>query len=192
MGNCSDVVFYLQVCTVDHMKGGTVRLDATVMFSDECEINLDDPTPEDDQDLRGCSVMTFAHEHEDYDHDLWFSAYVPKSEDGCRVNEPCATGTLGVLEGDFSSRDPVQWWYMKDGAVLGGHNGMIIEYDPSTLAPLGMVSLFLYSYESAICLTSCFVNRWFPAMSWRTAAWRSSTTNGAATACACSTTRRAT
>ena len=135
---------------MDHMKGGTVRLDATVMFSDECEINLDDPTPEDDQDLRGCSVMTFAHEHEDYDHDLWFSAYVPKSEDGCRVNEPCATGTLGVLEGDFSSRDPVQWWYMKDGAVLGGHNGMIIEYDPSTLAPLGMVSLFLYSYASAI------------------------------------------
>ena len=28
---------------------------------------------------------------------------------------------------------------MRDGAVLGGHNGMIIEYDPSTLAPLGMV-----------------------------------------------------
>jgi hypothetical protein len=28
---------------------------------------------------------------------------------------------------------------MKDGAVLGGHNGMIIEYDPGTLAPLGMV-----------------------------------------------------
>ena len=146
MGNCTDVVFYLQVCTVDHLKGGVVRLDATIMFSDECEINLDDPTPEDDQDLRGCYVMTFAHEHEDYDHDLWFSAYVPKSEDGCRVNEPCATGTLGVLEGDFSSRDPVQWWYMKDGAVLGGHNGMIIEYDPSTLAPLGMVSVFLYSY----------------------------------------------
>ncbi len=23
--------------------------------------------------------------------------------------------------------------------VLGGHNGMIIEYDPTTLAPLGMV-----------------------------------------------------
>ena len=28
---------------------------------------------------------------------------------------------------------------MKDGAVLGVHNGMIIEYDESTLAPLGMV-----------------------------------------------------
>ncbi len=128
-----------EVCTVDHSKGGVVRLDATVMFSDECEVNLDDPTPADEQDIRGCSVMTFAHEHEDYDHDLWFSAYVPKEDDGCRVNEPCASGTLGVVDGDFSSRDPVKWWYMKDGAVLGGHNGMIIEYDPSTLAPLGMV-----------------------------------------------------
>jgi len=28
---------------------------------------------------------------------------------------------------------------MKDGAVLGAHNGMILEYDASTLAPLGMV-----------------------------------------------------
>ena len=45
----------------------------------------------------------------------------------------------GILKGDFSSRDPVCWWHMKDGKVLGGHNGMIIEYDPTTLAPLGMV-----------------------------------------------------
>ena len=50
----------------------------------------------------------------------------------------------------------------------------------------------IFIFVFAICLTSRFVNRWFPATSWRTAAWRSSTTNGAATACACSTTRRAT
>ena len=43
------------MCTVDHSKGGEVRLDATVMFSDECEVNLDDPTPADEQDVRGCS-----------------------------------------------------------------------------------------------------------------------------------------
>ena len=90
--------------------------------------------PQTDDALNGCSVMTFAHEHEDYDHDLWFSAYTPSEDDGCRVNEPC-----GEIDGDFSSRDPVKWWFMKDGAVMGGHNGMIIEYDPSTLAPLGMV-----------------------------------------------------
>jgi len=28
---------------------------------------------------------------------------------------------------------------MADGAVLGVHDGMIIEYDATTLAPLGMV-----------------------------------------------------
>lgn len=59
---------------------------------------------------------------------------MPDEKDGCRVNEPC-----GELAGNFSGRDPVAWWYMKDGAVMGGHNGMIIEYDPSTLAPMGMV-----------------------------------------------------
>jgi len=121
-----------EVCTIDHSKGGTVRLDATIMFSDECEIDYENT--ETDDALRGCSVMTYAHEHEDYDHDLWFSAYVPDEKDGCRVNEPC-----GELAGNFSGRDPVAWWYMKDGAVMGGHNGMIIEYDPSTLAPMGMV-----------------------------------------------------
>jgi len=33
----------------------------------------------------------------------------------------------------------VCWWHMGDGAVLGVHDGMVIEYDPTTLAPLGMV-----------------------------------------------------
>ena len=33
----------LQVCTIDHAKGGVVRLDATVMYSDECEYNPDAP-----------------------------------------------------------------------------------------------------------------------------------------------------
>merc|ERR1711871_1808549 len=33
----------------------------------------------------------------------------------------------------------VCWWHMADGTVLGVHDGMVIEYDPTTLAPLGMV-----------------------------------------------------
>jgi len=105
-----------EICTIDHGKGGVVRLDATVTYSDEC------------------STVVFAHKHEDFDHDLWFAAYTPQEEDGCYLQDPD-----GALEGDFASRDPVCWWHMADGAVLGGHNGMIIEYDPSTLAPLGMV-----------------------------------------------------
>ncbi|CAE8582595.1 unnamed protein product [Polarella glacialis] len=40
---------------------------------------------------------------------------------------------------DFANPATVCWWHMKCGAVLGVHNGMIIEYEASTLAPLGMV-----------------------------------------------------
>mmetsp|Transcript_30683 Transcript_30683/g.42488 ORF Transcript_30683/g.42488 Transcript_30683/m.42488 type:complete len:595 (-) Transcript_30683:133-1917(-) len=117
-----------EICTVDHGKGGVVRLDATVVYSDYC-------TPNSEMDgLSQCSTLTFAHPHQDYDHDKWFSAYVPQEDDGCYLQEPS-----GEIDGDFDSREPVCWWHMKDGAVLGGHNGMIIEYDSSTLAPLGMV-----------------------------------------------------
>jgi hypothetical protein len=35
--------------------------------------------------------------------------------------------------------DTVKWWYMDCGRVLGMLNGMLIEYDKSTLAPLGLV-----------------------------------------------------
>ena len=32
-----------QVCTIDHAKGGVIRLDATILYSDECEFNPDAP-----------------------------------------------------------------------------------------------------------------------------------------------------
>eukprot|EP00976_Prorocentrum_cordatum_P033447 681058-Prorocentrum_minimum.AAC.4 len=32
-----------------------------------------------------CSVVHYAHPSEDYDHDQWFSAYVPEEDDGCYV-----------------------------------------------------------------------------------------------------------
>eukprot|EP00972_Heterocapsa_arctica_P070160 10365133-Heterocapsa_arctica.AAC.1 len=57
-----------EVCTVDHSKGGTVRLDATITYSDQCEI---DPTMSMD-DMDGaveCSTIVFAHKSVDYDHD---------------------------------------------------------------------------------------------------------------------------
>eukprot|EP00240_Pyramimonas_obovata_P003347 CAMPEP_0118921598 /NCGR_PEP_ID=MMETSP1169-20130426/819_1 /TAXON_ID=36882 /ORGANISM="Pyramimonas obovata, Strain CCMP722" /LENGTH=607 /DNA_ID=CAMNT_0006862347 /DNA_START=55 /DNA_END=1878 /DNA_ORIENTATION=- len=133
-----------EVCTVDHGKGGVMRLDATVFYQDACIV---DEEMLEQEGVSSCSVVHFAHPHEDYDHDQWFSAYVPEEDDGCYVqvsdmrSEQNPSGILNP-EGsdvDFASRDAVCWWHMKDGAVLGGHNGMIIEYDPSTLAPLGMV-----------------------------------------------------
>jgi len=35
--------------------------------------------------------------------------------------------------------DTVAWWHMSDGRVLGVYDGRLIEYEPSTLAPLGLV-----------------------------------------------------
>mmetsp|Transcript_102614 Transcript_102614/g.320826 ORF Transcript_102614/g.320826 Transcript_102614/m.320826 type:complete len:631 (+) Transcript_102614:1-1893(+) len=125
-----------EICTVDHAKGGTVRLDATVKYSDECYIgDMEDLTMVDNGDL-DCSVLTYAHKYEEVDNDLWFRAYTPAEDDGCYIVNP--DGTLNPTD-DFSNVNKVCWWHMKDGAVLGVHNGMIIEYDPSTLAPLGMV-----------------------------------------------------
>jgi hypothetical protein len=38
-----------------------------------------------------------------------------------------------------NQENSVCWWHMADGKVLGVHNGMVLEYDASTLAPLGLV-----------------------------------------------------
>jgi hypothetical protein len=118
-----------EVCTIDHKKDGKVRLDATVTFADSCEIDEKMETGSNQ-----CSTVVFAHKHEDYDHDKWFSAYVPKKGDGCEFVAP-----NGEVITTNDSINQVCWWHMKGGSVLGVHNGMIIEYDESTLAPLGMV-----------------------------------------------------
>jgi hypothetical protein len=106
-----------EICTVNHAKGGEVRVDATVTF--------------DGDD----SVAIVAHEHEDLQHGEWFRAYTPQEEDGCYIEN--RGGTLN--EDDDWDANTVCWWHMSDGKVLGVHDGMVIEYDPTTLAPLGMV-----------------------------------------------------
>merc|ERR1711939_549858 len=65
---------------------------------------------------------------------------VPQEGDGCYIENPDGVINMPGSElDDLSDPNAVCWWHMKDGAVLGVHNGMIIEYDESTLAPLGMV-----------------------------------------------------
>merc|ERR1711939_529636 len=90
-----------EICTVDHSKGGVLRHDATVTYADECAA-----------DGEACSTLVFAHDHEDYDHDLWFQASCPRrataatsrtltvlltcpvpSSTICRTPMPCAGGT---------------------------------------------------------------------------------------------------
>eukprot|EP00586_Coscinodiscus_wailesii_P014677 CAMPEP_0172492706 /NCGR_PEP_ID=MMETSP1066-20121228/23937_1 /TAXON_ID=671091 /ORGANISM="Coscinodiscus wailesii, Strain CCMP2513" /LENGTH=565 /DNA_ID=CAMNT_0013262487 /DNA_START=187 /DNA_END=1884 /DNA_ORIENTATION=+ len=72
--------------------------------------------------------------YNDYDHDQWFSAYVPKEEDGCFLGSPdCLVACQQTLPSS------VCWWHMDDGAVLGLHDGQLVEYDKTTLSPLGIV-----------------------------------------------------
>ena len=58
------------ISTINHLKGGEERLDATITY--------DDATHES---------MVLAHESEDYDHDAWFSAYTPQADDGCYIDD---------------------------------------------------------------------------------------------------------
>jgi hypothetical protein len=54
-----------QICTVNHAAGGVERLDATITYDDETH-----------------ETAVLAHDHDDYDHDKFFSAYTPREEDG--------------------------------------------------------------------------------------------------------------
>jgi len=77
--------------------------------------------------------ILFAHNCEDYNHDKWFSAYVPEEEDGCYL--PIPDGRVASNK----KSDVVCWWHMNDDKVLGVHDGQIVEYDETTLSPLGIV-----------------------------------------------------
>jgi hypothetical protein len=39
----------------------------------------------------------YAHESEDYDHDAWFSAYTPKEEDGCYIDDVSMTDAMNKV-----------------------------------------------------------------------------------------------
>ena len=122
-----------EVCTIDHSKGGAIRLDATVMFSDECEVDMDNDQVEgaDPTKVLGAHLRARARGLR--------PRHVVQRVHAQRGGRLPRERAVRRDRGHFGGRDPVKWWYMKDGAVLGGHNGMIIEYDPSNAAPLGMV-----------------------------------------------------
>jgi hypothetical protein len=103
------------ISTIDHAQGGKERLDATITYQGT-----------------GHESVVYAHPSEDYDHDAFFSAYTPQEEDGCYIEDTGGNVAMG-------KEGAVCWWHMACGRVLGVHNGMVLEYDPSTLAPLGLV-----------------------------------------------------
>jgi len=111
-----------EICTVDHQSGGKIRLDATITYKDS-----------------GHEVGIYAHDDEAYDHDDYFKVYQPQVGDehfycGAETDEECP-----ITEDEPVTMDTKIWWRLSGGRVLGVMNGMLLEYDSSTLSPLGLV-----------------------------------------------------
>jgi len=116
-----------EICTVDHQAGGKIRLDATITYkSTDHEVGV------------------YAHDDEAYEHDAYFKVYTPTVGDqsyfcGAETEEECS-----ITDDEPVSMETKIWWRLSSGRVLGVMNGMLLEYDSSTLAPLGLV---LYADE---------------------------------------------
>mmetsp|Transcript_22097 Transcript_22097/g.44710 ORF Transcript_22097/g.44710 Transcript_22097/m.44710 type:complete len:599 (-) Transcript_22097:281-2077(-) len=111
-----------EICTVDHQSGGKIRLDATITYKDT-----------------GHEVGVYAHDDEAYDHDNYFKVYQPQESDkhyfcGAETDEECS-----ITDDEPVTKETRVWWRLSSGRVLGVMDGMLLEYDSSTLAPLGLV-----------------------------------------------------
>lgn len=134
-----------EICTVDHKDEGKVRVDATISYRDDTH-----------------EVGVYAHEDEAYDHDNYFKVYQPQFDDHgyvCDSDEE----EICLLTPDGVTEETVAWWKLSCGRVLGIVNGMMLEYDKSTLAPLGLVvsADILLGKQVAIVdsgLEECFIN----------------------------------
>ena len=114
-----------EICTVDHAAGGKVRLDATISYTDTNH-----------------EVGVYAHEHAELrENDKFIKVYSPSAGDECYVSyEDDGDGlSIDPSKGCQVDEETVAWWHMSCGRVLGVYDGRLIEYEPSTLAPLGLV-----------------------------------------------------
>ena len=113
-----------EICTVNHAEGGTVRLDATITYTDTNH-----------------EVGVYAHEHAELQSNNFMRVYSPSSGDECYVSydEEGDGVSIDPTNGCQVGEETVAWWHMSCGRVLGVYDGRLIEYEPSTLAPLGLV-----------------------------------------------------
>jgi len=112
-----------EICTVNHAQDGAVRVDATITYRGDTN-----------------EVGVYTHEDEAYDHDKYFKVYQPSAGDALH---PPDAGLIKYKDefmlDEVVTEETTKWWYMANGRVLGMLNGNMIEYDKSTLAPLGLV-----------------------------------------------------
>ena len=112
-----------EICTVDHQKGGEIRLDATITYTDSNH-----------------EVGVYAHGDIENGDEALFKVYNPSAGD--ELHKPDSNfvdvGEEWIMDKPID-KETKAWWRMACGRVLGMLNGMLIEYDKSTLAPLGLV-----------------------------------------------------
>jgi hypothetical protein len=140
-----------EICTVDHAKNGEIRVDATITFRGDTN-----------------EVGVYSHPDESRNSDKYFKVRMPVENDngyqcGPEDDAECLITECPVSEeGKYKKRTQkrlsmlwminvfsyivlsslaidVCWWRLGCGRVLGMTNGMLLEYDKSTLAPLGLV-----------------------------------------------------
>lgn len=111
-----------EICTVDHQQGGKIRLDATITYKDS-----------------GHEVGIYMHDDDAYAHDNYFKVYTPTEGDQSFFCGPESEEECMITDDDPVTMDTKVWWRLSNGRVLGVTNGMLLEYDSSTLAPLGLV-----------------------------------------------------
>mmetsp|Transcript_68318 Transcript_68318/g.189794 ORF Transcript_68318/g.189794 Transcript_68318/m.189794 type:complete len:123 (-) Transcript_68318:851-1219(-) len=72
-----------EICTVDHLNGGAVRLDATISYTDSNH-----------------EVGVYAHEHEDLQTDNFMKVYSPTQGDECYITLD-SDGNIDAVEGPW-------------------------------------------------------------------------------------------
>jgi hypothetical protein len=112
-----------QICTVDHKNDGAVRVDATITY-------------------RGFDNEIGVYNHKNDDGGMsekYFQVYRPSAGDALHPPDENLVQYEDSFILDAITTDTKKWWYMSCGRVVGLLNGMLIEYDKSTLAPLGLI-----------------------------------------------------
>ena len=112
-----------EICTVDHQQGGTIRLDATITYRDSTH-----------------EVGVYAHKDIKQMEDKYFKVYSPSAGDSLHPpDENYLPYDDELIMDKPVTMETKAWWKLACGRVLGMLNGNMIEYDKSTLAPLGLV-----------------------------------------------------
>lgn len=112
-----------EICTVDHQTGGTIRLDATITYRDDSH-----------------EVGVYAHSDIEKMEDKYFKVYSPSAGDSLHPpDENYIPYEDELIMEEAVTMETKGWWKMACGRVIGMLNGNMIEYDKSTLAPLGLI-----------------------------------------------------